>query len=207
MAEVLGWFNSKKWEEGLWKGVQIAARVNPLTHLQFADDTFLAGDVLAREARVIKETLDMYEKASGQKVNWSKSEIFFFNTKPCKQREICRILGMKVGFLPGKYLGIPFFGGANKSDLWKNLIDSCINRMDGWKSRWLTSIGRILMLRSIVSAIPIFSMMSLKILKKVINAIQQRMKNYFGMEQMIMTKSPYWHGIKSVKRKSRAVLG
>ncbi|XP_059066721.1 uncharacterized protein LOC131044985 [Cryptomeria japonica] len=166
MAEVLGQFISKKWEEGVWKGVQIAAGVNSITHLQFTDDTFLAGDATTREAQVMKETLDIYEKASGQKVNWNKSEIFFFNTKPCKQREVCKILSMKVGSLPGKYLGIPFFGDANKFDLWKNLIDSCINKMDGWKSRWLTLVGRISMLRTVVSTIPIYSMMCLKIPKK-----------------------------------------
>ncbi|XP_059067666.1 uncharacterized protein LOC131858444 [Cryptomeria japonica] len=176
MTKDLGHFISKKWEEGLWKGVQIAAGVNPLTHLQFTNDTILAGDASAREARVIKETLDVYEKTSGQKVNWFKSEIFFSNTKPCKLREICIILGMKVVFLPGKYLGIPFFEGANKFDMWKNLIDSCINMMDGWKSRWHTSAGRILILRSVVSVIPIFSVMCLKLLKRVINVIQQRMK-------------------------------
>lgn len=179
MAEVLGHFISKKWEEGIWKGVQIAVGVNLITHLQFADDTFLARDATAREAQVMKETLDIYEKASCQKVNWNKSEICFFNTKPYKKREVCRILGMKVGSLLGKYLGIPFFGGTNKSDLWKNLIDSCINKMDGWKSRWLTSASRILMLRTVVSAIPIYSLMCLKIQKKVINSIQQRMKKFF----------------------------
>lgn len=153
MAKVLGHFISKKWEVGAWKGVQIAAGVNPITHLQFADDTFLAGDASAREGRVMKETLDIYEKASGQKVNWHKSKKNFFNCKPCKQREICRILGMKVGSLSSKYLGIPFFGGVNKSELWKKLIDSCINKMEGWKSKWLTSAGRILMLKTVVSAI------------------------------------------------------
>ncbi|XP_057837496.2 uncharacterized protein LOC131047714 [Cryptomeria japonica] len=131
MAKVLGRVISKKCSEGLWKGIKIADGVNPLCHLQFVDDTFLAGDASAREARVIRRTLDDYEQAFGQRVNWFKSEIFFFNTEPTKQREICRILGMRLGNLLSKYLGIPLFGGANKTDLWKNLVDSCLSKLDG----------------------------------------------------------------------------
>lgn len=76
MAGVLKHLISKKWELGVWKGVQIVVGVNPITHLQFLDDTFLVGDSFAREGRVMKETLDIYEIASRQKVNWHKSEFF-----------------------------------------------------------------------------------------------------------------------------------
>ncbi|XP_059067479.1 uncharacterized protein LOC131858297 [Cryptomeria japonica] len=131
MVEVLGRMISKKGDEGVWKGAKITNNVEPLTHLKFVDDTFLSGEASGREARVIKQTLDDYEQASGKKFNWHKSEIFFFNTDLEKQREIYRVLGMRTGNMSDKYLGIPFFGGARKSNLWKGFIDSCLNKMDG----------------------------------------------------------------------------
>lgn len=40
---------------------------------------------------------------------------------------------MKIGMMPSKYLGIPFFAGRNKEDLWNNLIDNYLKKMEGWK--------------------------------------------------------------------------
>lgn len=76
-----------------------------------------------------------------------------------------------MGSLPGRYLGIPLFGGASNLMVWKDLVDYCLKHMDGWKSRWLTSTGRIMMLKSIISAIPFFSMMCLKIPKKIVKVV------------------------------------
>ena len=50
--------------------------------------------------------------------------------------------------------------------------------MEGWKGKWLASSGRILMLKTVVSAVPIFSMMCLKIPKKVINLVERQMKKF-----------------------------
>lgn len=65
MVDVLGRLISKGCSEGLWKGIKIVDGVNPLTHSQFVDDTFLAKDALGREARFMKRTLDDYKQASG----------------------------------------------------------------------------------------------------------------------------------------------
>ena len=51
--------------------------------------------------------------------------------------------------------------------------------MDGWKGKWLSSSGRILMLKSVVSVVPIFSMMCFKILKKVIKLVEMKMRKLF----------------------------
>lgn len=78
-----------------------------------------------------------------------------------------------MGSLPGKFLGTPLFGGNNSPTLWNNLIDVCANRLEGWKSKWLTLSGRIMLLKSVLSALPIFSMTALKIPEKVINCINR----------------------------------
>lgn len=38
---------------------------------------------------------------------------------------------MKIGKLPSRYLGIPFFEGACRTNLWKDLIDSGMKKMKG----------------------------------------------------------------------------
>lgn len=97
---------------------------------------------------------------------------------------------MKKGSLPSKYLGIPLFGGANRSVVWKDLFESCIHRMDGWKSKWLTLAGQILMLKSVVSSILVFSMICLQIPKKLIKVIGQRMRKFFWNGAIEQDKVP-----------------
>ena len=85
---------------------------------------------------------------------------------------------IKKSLLPSKYLGIPLFQGVNKPMLWKNLVDNCLKCLDSWKGRWLTYAGRILLLQSVILAIPIFFMSYLKIPIKVLRYIEQRMRKF-----------------------------
>lgn len=60
-------------------------------------------------------------------------------------------------------------------DLWHRLVDSCVNKLEGWKSKWLTFAGRLLMLKSMLSAFPIYSIICLKLLEKMVHVINQQM--------------------------------
>lgn len=43
--------------------------MDPISHLQFVDDTFLTGEALKQEAKLMKKTSEIYGKVSGQKIN------------------------------------------------------------------------------------------------------------------------------------------
>lgn len=64
MVEVLGRLIQKQREQGTWNGIKITETVESLTHLQFVDDTFLGGEASVEEARVMKNTLELYGKVS-----------------------------------------------------------------------------------------------------------------------------------------------
>lgn len=57
-------------------------------------------------------------EAYGQKVNSAKPEIFFINTKPEKEDQICNIMGFKKGSFPCKYLGIELEKGNKSNKVW-----------------------------------------------------------------------------------------
>ena len=78
-----------------------------LSHLQFVDDSALAGLHRIKEAKAFQHALDIYLVASGQKFNENKSSIYFFNTPDSIQQRIVGILRFQIGSLPLTYLGIP----------------------------------------------------------------------------------------------------
>ncbi|XP_059070115.1 uncharacterized protein LOC131859887 [Cryptomeria japonica] len=94
------------------------------------------------------------------------------------QRSLARPFGIIIGHLRGKFLGTLLFAGAGKAKIWKGLLDGCIAKMEGWKSKWLTLAGRLLMLKTTISKMPIFSMACFKLPSMIIKNIQQKMRKF-----------------------------
>ena len=92
--------------------------------------------------------------------------------------KIKQILGFLEDFLPSVYLGIPFFMGSNKSLYWSSVIQHIQSRIASWKVRWLSLAGRILMIKSILVAIPNYFIAILKIPPIVLVKIQKLIKGF-----------------------------
>ncbi|XP_059068362.1 uncharacterized protein LOC131858900 [Cryptomeria japonica] len=163
MVEALGRMIKSLHRDGRWLGVNVATGVEHSTHLQFSDDTILFGASSRREARIINACLNDYCKALGQKINWNKSEVFFINMMSNMQVVLSRILNLRVANFPGKFLGTPLFSGHNKTCYWTHLIEKCKARLENWKGEWLSSIGKLTMIKSVLSAILVFSMACMKL--------------------------------------------
>ncbi|KAL1200036.1 hypothetical protein V5N11_030263 [Cardamine amara subsp. amara] len=74
----------------------------------FADDSLLFTRATPSDATNLKELLKLYEAASGQPVNYSKSAIIY--SKGVSQglkNDIFNILGIRQTRGFGKYLGLP----------------------------------------------------------------------------------------------------
>ena len=64
-------------DKGLIHDCNVARNALVVSHLFFADDSFLFFKSNMQECGMIKKCLDAYERASGQVVNFQKSSIFF----------------------------------------------------------------------------------------------------------------------------------
>lgn len=121
---------------------------------------------------------------SGQAINAQKSKIYFFNTNKVISDKIKQILGFTEDFLPSVYLGIPFFMGSNKSSYWSSVIQRIQSRIAACKVRWLSLAGRVLLIKSILAAIPNYYMAVLKAPSKVLAQIQKMIKRFLWTGNM-----------------------
>lgn len=86
-----------------------------VSHMLFADDSYLYCKAHVEEAWKIMELLEIYERESGQKVNLGKSSIFFnTNVIPHNRSMICQGLHMVEADEHSTYLGLPNLLGRNK---------------------------------------------------------------------------------------------
>ncbi|CAN1752592.1 LINE-1 retrotransposable element ORF2 protein [Linum perenne] len=140
-------------------GVRVCNRAPPVTHLLFADDSFFFFRAEFEEARWVKEIFRTYGQASSQLINFEKSGIFFSkSTHAMLQDGVKAILGVSEPFDRGKYLGMPSFVGRRKKDTFMFIKERIWERIQKWKGRMLSKGGKEVLVKSVLQAIPIFSM-------------------------------------------------
>ncbi|XP_021760236.1 uncharacterized protein LOC110725072 [Chenopodium quinoa] len=113
------WVNLSKAEKGDIHGVKASRKGPEISHLLFADDSLLFTRATRQECSNIVDILNQYEAASGQKINYEKSEVSFSRGVKTEQKtEILGILNMKQGWKE------KMLSQAGKEILLKSLIQA-----------------------------------------------------------------------------------
>ena len=83
---------------------------------------------------MVKSNVEKYEKASRQRVNFSKSAIYFSpNTLEELQRDINMTYGLDVSVSHNKYLGLPTLVGRNKKVIFAVIKEYLWKKLQTWK--------------------------------------------------------------------------
>ena len=131
----------------------------------------LMGHPLFQDARSFKKSLDLFAKALGLVVNPNKSQVFFVNTPPATQRNILRILGFSRGDFSSKYLGVPLGIGRPKIEAWQELLDRLKQKLSSWVLHPLNFPSRLILVKSILQAMPTYIFLILTIPKAILKQI------------------------------------
>ena len=78
-----------------------------LSILQYADDTIIFMDHDIEQATNMKLILCMFEQLSGLKINFHKSEFFYFGKAKEEENLYTQLFGCELGSYPCRYLGLP----------------------------------------------------------------------------------------------------
>eukprot|EP00253_Pinus_taeda_P033659 PITA_33659 len=142
------------------------------THQQFVDDTMLYGHPSVQEARQLKTLLADFSEASGASINLSKSQIFFFNTPFAIQSAILRILQFSLAKLPSSYFGAPLMASRLKHAAWNSFLEKLETRLSLWTHRSLNMASRLVLIKAILQAMPLYIFSILSAPKWVLNELK-----------------------------------
>lgn len=178
---------------GLIHGCRICSQAPEITHLLYADDSFLFFKANTVEANKIKEVLHSYEIFSGQAVNYQKSAIFFSsNVRRDKQAEIRNLLGVFNSIENSKYLGLPSLIGRSKKLVFRYLKDKIWQKIQGWNAKILSRAGKAVLLRSVAQTIPSYTMSCFLIPKTLCQEIKRMMNAFWWKTTSSNSKGVKW---------------
>ena len=110
-----------------------------MTHLFFADYSLLFCKANSQECNTVLEILDKYKRASGQRINRDKTQLFFsFNTNQQVRNSIKGRLGVLVSHQFDKYLRLPSFVGRGKKQSYSYIRERIWQKIKGWKEKLLS---------------------------------------------------------------------
>lgn len=179
---------------GLIHGCQISPTAPVISHLLFADDSFLFFRGTTEEALNIKELLINYEQSSGQCVNFQKSGIHFSaNVNAGKRAEISQILGVSNDIRDSKYLGLPSMVGRSKKRVFNYVKEAAGKRIQGWQAKPISQGGKTVLIRNVAQAIPSYTMTCFLLPKSLCRELEHMYNNYWWRsKQGINQKGLNW---------------
>jgi hypothetical protein len=139
----------------------------PISILQYADDTLCIGEASVGNLWTLKAILRGFELASGLKVNFFKSCIIGVNISNEFLDMASNFLNCRIGCTPFKYLGLMVGGNPRSLTTWEPMLNTIRSRLGSWGNNFVSLGGRIVLLNSVLSAIPIFYLSFLKMPMKV----------------------------------------
>ena len=185
-------------ETDLFSGYKVGANNHvSITHLQFADDTVLIRERSWANIRSMKALLLLFEATSSLKVNFHKSMLLGVNIHDSWLAEAASVLNCKLGKAPFLYLGLPIGGDPRKLKFWQPLMDRIKSRLSGWKSRNLSLGGRLVLLKSVLSSLPLYFLSFFKAPADIISSIESLFNCFFwgGYEEVRTISWINWNTI------------
>ncbi|GKV45963.1 hypothetical protein SLEP1_g52987 [Rubroshorea leprosula] len=220
IAEGINGLVVKAVEKGFLEGVEVGNKGFKVTHLQYANDTLLFGKAIDENVWALKSILRSFELVSGLKINFNKSQLIGIGAKEEWLEKMAWVLCCKKGCLPFKYLGIPIGGRCGKLSFWKPVLEGVTNKLSSWKGRYLSLGGRITLINSVLSSLPVFWMSVYMIPKGTILFIDKISRrflwggveggkkiNWVRWDKVCRDKDQGGLGVKDLRKFNLALLG
>ena len=131
-----------------------------LSHVLFVDDIFMVTNGTEQSLSSLFEVLLIFCKASGMKINGDKSALYFSNLDETEIITIHNIFAFSVVKIENgmNYLGFQLKCCRYLLKDWDWLIAKVENMIRNWSFWWLSKGGKLILVKAVLEAIPVFWM-------------------------------------------------
>ena len=125
-----------------------------------------------------KRILRCSELLSGLKINFKKSHLCGVEVLEQFMEEAVIKLKCGKSVIPFKYLGMPLVAYPKRIKTWQPFIDRFKKRLADWKSGYLSIGGRLTLIKSGLSNLPIYFMSCYKMHVSVANELEKLQRGF-----------------------------
>jgi len=132
------------------------------------------------------------------------------------------ILHCKMGKIHFVYLGLPIGGNPRRLSFWELVVNRIKSRLSGWQSRFLSFGGRLILLKFVLTVLPVYALSFFKAPSGIISSIKSLLINFFffgagavrtlenflgRVEICVFAKGVQRVGVRQLKEFNEALLG
>ena len=128
-----------------------------------------------------------FEACSGLKINLEKSKLIPVG-RVHDIEDLALELSCKVGGLPSYYLGLPLGAPFKSVAVWDGVEECFQNRLTMWKRQYISKGGRLTLIRSTLSSMPIYFMSLFYLPRKVRLRLEKIQRNFLWGEGALVQK-------------------
>ncbi|XP_026460828.1 uncharacterized protein LOC113361980 [Papaver somniferum] len=142
------------------------------------DDVFIFCNGAKRSLKNLLKLLDEYQSRPGQIINKSKSKCFVDGATTARKQQISEVVNMELSQFPDKYLGVIIAPGRVTSAMVWPMVEKMQSKLVAWKGKLLSFQDRVILVKSVLSSIPIYTMEVYKWPSSVIKICEKIIINF-----------------------------
>ncbi|KAJ3705176.1 hypothetical protein LUZ61_008881 [Rhynchospora tenuis] len=131
--------------------------------IQFADDTIILMEAHPRNVGIISTILSHFSQLSGLAINDQKSALVPIAIPTTRIEVLRNLLGCPVKEFPITYLGLPLSVNKPKRVHFLPLVQAMHEKLQGWKAKFLSLGGRLILIKAVLAALPLHFMQVFKL--------------------------------------------
>lgn len=149
----------------------------------YADDAVMFLRPYVNDLQVTKCILDIFGHASGLRTNLVKSSIVPIHCSDEDLQHTSNILACTVKDFPCTYLGLPLTVRKPTKEMLRLMIDKVADHLPGWKASLINKAGRLVLVRVVLTASPIYLMIAFELPKWAIKALDKLHRGFLWKGQ------------------------
>nr|GEW44783.1 RNA-directed DNA polymerase, eukaryota, reverse transcriptase zinc-binding domain protein [Tanacetum cinerariifolium] len=164
-------------------------------------------DIMMKFGYGEKWLLDCFNRASGLRINMTKSKLLGISVKDDKVKQAAANIGCNTLKTPFSYLGSKVGGCMSRIQSWNETIERMACRLSKWKLKTLSIGGRLTLLKFVLGSMPIYHMSLYKVPKKVLHRMESMRSHFFNGAELSSKKSVWVKWKHALASKDKGGLG
>ena len=159
-----------------------------ISHLLYVDDTLLFCGANKDQLKYLSWILMWFEAMSGLRINLNKSEILPVGSVD-KVQDLAVELGCGIGSFPSSYLGLPLGANHKALGVWDTVENRFRKRLASWKSQYISKGGRLTLIQSTLSSLPIYCLSLFKMPVSICSRLEKIQREFMWSGGSLVKKT------------------